>query len=199
MNIIHLIKVITAYRLTPFAKRIKEVSKPLHDQIESHPFIKKFIDGKLSDLEYAVYLYNMYPVYEKIEYLLLSPQSILARTQQIKKDLIDYSNLLDVDLSLYFINQDWIKSIEASDKFKQTAIFYIRWLGDLYGGQILSKNIRYNKSLKFKNVRQCIKTARELIEYYGSKDENRFLVQISEAYTHNYNLVTNIQKILQTS
>jgi len=199
MGLFHLLKVITAYRPTPFAKRIKEATKPLHDQIESHPFIEKLIDGQMTDLEYAVYLSNLYPVYEKIERLLLSPSSALARVKYIKNDLQKYTAFFNNDLSEYYINDLWVNSLETDDMFKLTAVFYTRWLGDLYGGQILAKNIRFNSSLKFKNVRQCIKIARELIESYGSKDENRFLVQVSHAYTENYNLATNIQNQLQSS
>ncbi|NBO99181.1 MAG: hypothetical protein EBU90_03510 [Proteobacteria bacterium] len=195
MNLIHLIKVITAYKLTPFAKKLKEVTKPLHDQIESHPFIKKFIDGKLSDLEYAVYLSNLYPIYEKIERRLLCPTSILARAEHIRNDLVNYSNFLDIDLSKYYVNGDWADKLDTDDPYKLTATFYIRWLGDLYGGQILAKNIRFNSSLKFKNVRDCIRVARDLIEYNGSKDINRFLVQVSDAYTSNYDLVTKLNSM----
>jgi len=196
MDIIHLVKVITAYKLTPFAKRIKQITKPLHDQIEVHSFVKKFIDGQLTDLEYAVYLYNLLPVYEKIERHLLSTMPILSRTKQIKEDLNQYTSFLNTDLSQYYVNQEWVNSLDAKDTFKLTAVFYTRWLGDLYGGQILAKKIRFNSALKFDNIRNCIRVARELIEYNGSKDENRFLVQISEAYTKNYDLVTKIENKL---
>lgn len=195
MNLIHLIKVITAYKLTPFAKRIKEATQPLHSQIEAHPFISRLISEKLSDIEYAVYLSNLFPVYEKVERKLLGPSSILARKKFIEKDLNDYSKFLNVNLEDFYVNKDWAESLDEADNYKLTAVFYIRWLGDLYGGQILAKNIRFNSSLKFKNVRDCIKVARSLIEYYGSKDENRFLVQISDAYTRNYDLVDRIQNL----
>lgn len=195
MDLIHLLKVITAYKLTPFAKRVKEATKPLHDKIESHPFISRLIKGSLTDLEYAVYLYNMLPVYEKIERRLLCPSSVLARTKQIKTDLNKYESFLNVSLTEFYINEKWADTLETEDILKLTSVFYIRWLGDLYGGQILAKNIKFNSALKFNSVRLCIRLSRELIEHYGSQDEDKFISYVKEAYTNNYNLVDKISKL----
>jgi thiaminase len=58
----HLIKVLTAYRPNKLSKRIKLETKTLHDEIETHLFFKKMIDGSLSNEHYYVYLFNLLPI-----------------------------------------------------------------------------------------------------------------------------------------
>ena len=98
MNVLHLINVITAYRPTAFAKRVKLETKANHDAIEQHPFIDLIIKGKMTDLQYAAYLSNVCPVYDIVEKKLLTPRSILARTNYIRKDIEQYSNFLNNSL-----------------------------------------------------------------------------------------------------
>jgi len=164
MDVLHLIKVITAYKHTAFSKKVKLETEANHDAIEQHPFVDLIIKGKMTDLQYAAYLSNVYPVYDIVEKKLLAPQSILARTNYIRKDIEQYSNFLNTDLSRLYVNDEWVQKLKSGDEVDVLAAFYIRWLGDLYGGQILAKNIRFNSALKFKSVRLCIKVARELIE-----------------------------------
>jgi len=195
MDIIHLVKVITAYRPTPFAKRIKLETKANHDVIEQHPFIDLIIKGKMTDLQYAAYLSNVYPVYDIVESKLLTPKSILARTNYIRKDIEQYSNFLKTDLSRLYVNDEWVQKLGSGDELDVLAAFYIRWLGDLYGGQILAKNIRFNSALKFKSVRLCIKVARELIEFHASRDTDMFIERIKNAYADNYNLAEKLHNL----
>ena len=195
MNVLHLINVITAYRPTAFARRVKLETKANHDAIEQHPFIDLIIKGKMTDLQYAAYLSNVYPVYDIVEKKLLTPRSILARTNYIQKDIEQYSNFLNTDLSHLYVNDERVQKLESGDELDILAAFYIRWLGDLYGGQILAKNIRFNSALKFKSVRLCIKVARELIEFNASKNTDMFIERIKDAYADNYNLAEKLRNL----
>lgn len=195
MDVLHLIKVITAYKHTAFSKKVKLETEANHDAIEQHPFVDLIIKGKMTDLQYAAYLSNVYPVYDIVEKKLLAPQSILARTNYIRKDVEQYSNFLNTDLSRLYVNDEWVQKLESGDELDVLAAFYIRWLGDLYGGQILAKNIRFNSALKFKSVRLCIKVARELIELNASKDTDVFIERIKNAYADNYNLAEKLHNL----
>jgi heme oxygenase len=195
MDVLHLIKVITAYKHTAFSRRVKLETKANHDAIEQHPFVDLIIRGKMTDLQYAAYLSNVYPVYDIVEKKLLTPQSILARTNYIRKDVEQYSNFLNTDLSRLYVNSEWVQKLESGDELDVLAAFYIRWLGDLYGGQILAKNIRFNSALEFKSVRLCIKVARELIELNASKDTDMFIGRIKNAYADNYNLAEKLRNL----
>lgn len=190
MKILHLINVITAYKPTPFAKNIKLSTKVEHDNIEKHPFVDSLIRGKLSDTQYACYLLNLIPIYESIENK-LELSNELRRSHLMRQDLEKYQKLLG-SLGDMFFYHDWLMSLFDKDKFSISSDFYIRWLGDLYGGQILSKNIRFNSHLKFKNVRQSIRQARDIIETNAKKRETEFVSLIKESYTFNFQLVEKL-------
>ncbi|NBW58664.1 hypothetical protein EBR43_12985, partial [bacterium] len=73
--LLHLIKVLTAYKPNEFSKKIKKQTKVKHDQIESHPFIKEMLSGELSDFKYAVYLNNLLPIYKGVEMFLFNKRN----------------------------------------------------------------------------------------------------------------------------
>jgi hypothetical protein len=195
MDILHLIKVITAYKPTTFAKKVKLETRIDHDAIERHPFVDLIIKGRMTDLQYAAYLSNVYPVYDIVEKKLLTSQSILVRANCIRKDVEQYSNFLNIDLACLFVNEDWVQKLQTADELDVLAAFYIRWLGDLYGGQILAKNIRFHSALKFTNVRLCIKMARELIELNACNNADVFIERIKSAYADNYNLAEKLHNL----
>lgn len=190
MKILHLLNVITAYRPTPFAKSIKFSTKKEHDDIEKHPFVDSLIKGKLTDIQYACYLLNLIPVYEAIENKLNLPHE-LRRSHFMRQDLDKYQKLLG-SLGDMFFYHDWLNNLLSKDNFSITSDFYIRWLGDLYGGQILAKNIKFNNHLKFRNVRNSIRQARELIETNAKKREKEFVLLIKKSYSYNYQLVEKL-------
>jgi len=195
MDVLHLIKVITAYKHTAFSKKVKLETKANHDAIEQHPFVDLIIKGKMTDFQYAAYLSNVYPVYDIVEKRLPISQSILVRTNCIQRDIEQYSSLLNVDLSSVFVNEDWVQKLKTADELDILAAFYIRWLGDMYGGQILAKNIRFHSALKFTNVRLCIKMARELIELNACNSADVFIERIKSAYADNYNLAEKLHNL----
>lgn len=197
MSILHLFNVITAYRPTSFAKNLKKSTLEWHNKIESHPFVKKLISGKITDLEYAAYLKNLLSVYGAIESRLFDGDTPveLFRTSLIIQDLSKYKTLLNLDLDRYNFWEKWTDTIKSGDKFTVGASFYIRWLGDMYGGQIMSKNFKFSSALKFKNVRACIKESRKTIENIGSTNLELFIEKVNQAYGFNYDLVSQLEEV----
>ena len=194
MDILHLLNVITAYRPTPFAKKLKAETRKKHDEIESHPFVRKLILGTISDEEYFSYLENLYPIYSIVESHLLSSEGYkpLRRTAQISDDVRAYQLLLNVNSTYKIFSKGWIESCMQKDYFGLTSEFYIRWLGDLYGGQIMGKNFKYSSMLRFKNVRSCIKLARHLIENTAASRQDEFIENVKQSYNKNIELVENL-------
>lgn len=196
MDLLHLLTVITAYRPTPFAKKLKAETRKNHNEIEAHPFIRKLILGTISDEEYFAYIENLYPIYSIVESRLLYPEryKLLRRTAEISNDVRAYQLLLNVNSTYKIFSKDWIESCLAKDEFGLTSEFYIRWLGDLYGGQIMSKNFKYNSMLKFKNVRSCIRSARELIENIAINRQDEFIDLVRVSYGKNLELAENLYR-----
>jgi heme oxygenase len=190
-----LLKVITAYKSTPFARRVKQETKLEHDTIESHPFIRSLITGEIKDLSYAAYLHNLLSVYATIEGRLFDKDTLseLFRSSLITQDICKYKTLLNCDFNRYNFWEQWIDNIRNGDEYVTAANFYIRWLGDMYGGQIMAKNFKFSSMLKFKDVRKCIREARKIIENIGSKNPDLFIERVKQAYAFNYKLADDLR------
>ena len=193
----HLLKVITAYKPNKFSKHVKQATKTLHDEIESHPFFKSMIDGSLSDEQYYIYLFNLLPIYKSVEHFVLNDHlnSDLRQSVKIQKDIIEYSKICShvrLDGDVFFCNE-WLERFNSKDKFFKKAELYIRWLADLYGGQILKKNIKFVNKYAFKDVRKCIKTVRKLIEKdLNESNVEKFIEEINIAYAFHKRLADKI-------
>ena len=196
----HLLNVITAYTPNKFSKQIKKATKQRHDAIESHPFMQAMIDGSLSDFKYAVYLANLLPIYKAVEMFLftknLNPH--IVQSKKILDDLSSYSQILNFKFDLEscpqinFTNEWMMYFLSKSDFYKKVEL-YIRWLADMYGGQILKRNITFTNKYEFINLRQCIQQVRQQIEQ-GLNETNvdLFIAEVNKAYEFHHKLADKI-------
>jgi len=199
----HLLKVITAYRPNKFSKQIKQATKKLHDEIESHPFFKSMIDGTLSDEQYYVYLFNLLPIYKSVEFFVLdgSLNSDIKQSDKIQRDIVEYSKICShvrLDANVFFCNK-WLDHFNSKDKFYKKAELYIRWLADMYGGQILKRKIKFGNKYVFKDVRGSIKRIRKLIEKnLDETNVDKFIEEVNIAYAFHKDLADKIMMLKLT-
>lgn len=195
MNIWHLIKVITAYRPTKIAKYIKQNTKQNHDVIEQHPFFKDLLSGRLSDAAYANYLGQLLPLYISIENNLCKKNwpIDLITSIRIADDIKKYREIVDIDTKVWPVAMEWINHFYSKPVLLQKTDLYIRWLADLYGGQILKNRVKFNSKYSFKNARRCIQIVRKYIEE-GINDSNKemFVYEVNKSYDLHYKLVDQI-------
>jgi len=196
--LLHLIKVLTAYKPNEFSKKIKKQTKVKHDQIESHPFIKEMLSGELSDFKYAVYLNNLLPIYKGVEMFLFNKRntnSDIVQSKKILNDINNYTNFLNVDLNqdhLLFY-RDWLNHFTTKNDFYKKSELYIRWLADMYGGQIIKKNIKFGSKYDFVDIRGDIKFVRQLIENnLNSQNVDSFIDEVNISYDYHYKLVERV-------
>lgn|SRR3989338_874078 len=128
-----------------------------HKEAENTDFMKKFIAGKINKAQYIKYLFNMYLIYSNLEQQLennINNSVInniyfpyeLNRSDSIKKDLI----LLCGNDFMYKI-----KPLSSTLKYIERIVYcgqnnpdlllshvYTRYMGDLYGGQILKNKVK---------------------------------------------------------
>lgn len=198
MNLFDLFNVVTAYKPTRLSKLVKEKTKSSHDKVEQHPFYRKLVTGELDDKKYLIFLFNLLPIYEFIENQLLIPHGYkdLVRSNNILQDIDKYEKLLNYKLSEKdFYNLLWVKQIEAKPPYLLKAHFYVRWLADLYGGQVLKNKVKYNNKYKFKNLRKTIKRAREFIDQSVNDDTvDYFIKEANIAFDMSYMLASIIEK-----
>jgi heme oxygenase len=200
---LHLLTVITAYRPNKFSKQIKKATKEKHDAIEKHPFIKSMIDGSLSDFKYAIYLNNLLPIYKAVEMFLFNKvDNDLIQSKKINNDLNEYTRFLNVkiDKPEYIFYKEWLDHFFQKEKFFKKAELYIRWLADMYGGQIIKRNIRFNSKYDFNDLRNEIKIIRKMIED-GLDEANveRFIEEVNKAYEFHRQLADKINELPERS
>lgn len=194
MNIFHLLNIITAYKPNKYSKILKERTKEEHDKVEQHPFFRDLLNGTLPDLKYAFYLANLLPIYELVEKEFLGnvPDKTLLQSEKIKKDLENYSKLLNrkIDNSTYYYSHAYVLHFKQKSRIFKKTDLYVRWLADMYGGQFLRKKVKYGEKYKFTSLRKNIKFIRKLIEEDLNDDTlEKFIEEVKIAYMlHNFTL-----------
>ena len=153
---------------------IKELTKEIHQNAERQEFVKTLMSGTIRPELYAIYLYNQLQCYSVLEKYgnandLFRQTPGLQRAENIHRDYKklwpDLSNPPRITPS----TQAYVKHIETiqDDPEKLYGHIYVRHLGDLSGGQMISKKVpvkRYYDFLgKGKEYKRIVK---ERVESY---------------------------------
>lgn len=138
---------------TSLAERLKSETRALHTEAERSVFMGVLLRGKMEQAAYCALLRNLHAIYAAMEPALarhaahpvIAPvfAAPLARTQSIADDLEalhgpGWSEALTLQPSgaLYVTR---LQQIEAQEPELLLAHAYVRYLGDLSGGQMLSR------------------------------------------------------------
>jgi len=127
---------------------LREATLENHKEVEALPFIQYLMHGAVSKENYVIYLAEMLEIYEHLEDLakrvgLFDGLEDLPRAQRMREDLEELSPNHQTDLSsstekyLMYLSSLYF-SERNSDLF---AHVYVRHLGDMYGGKVISKKI----------------------------------------------------------
>lgn len=121
---------------------LREAIKENHDKAEEHPFTKAMFGGKLSKEAYSDYLANMLYCYETLENVgdrvdLFDGLDGIKRSELIGLDLAEYEGHT---FNLRSSAVQYVKHIESlTTKHDLMAHVYVRYMGDMYGGQMLKR------------------------------------------------------------
>ena len=146
---------------TSLAERLKSETRALHTQAERSVFMGLLLRGKMEQAAYCALLRNLHAIYATLEPALarhaahpaIAPvfAAPLARTQSLADDLEalhgpGWSAALAVQPSgaQYVLR---LHQIEAHEPELLLAHAYVRYLGDLSGGQMLSRIVAQSMNL----------------------------------------------------
>lgn len=139
---------------------LKTITRDIHTAAEETEFSKMLITGDLSRDEYATFLANQLEAYQAIERRGLITMPALLRVPNIIADI----NELSPDSKPRVVDATWryVNYIAKLPDDLVWAHIYVRYLGDLFGGQMIKKSITWpTTSLDFNDRLACIAYLRE--------------------------------------
>ena len=174
-----------------FQEKLKNETKINHDAAEQHPFNEQLMSGKLPDQKYYLYLKNIVPVYDYIEKR-LSFNGELIRSTLIYNDISAYAKDGCTNGPLNYFVYDWMNVLAQKNNVQLLSEVYVEWLKDVYGGQIISKFVKFNSHLKFSNQKETIGNVRGLLSSITPELEKDFIFEVNRTYINHYNLMDSI-------
>lgn len=162
---------------------IREYTKIEHENIEKLPLVQSLINGTISKQAYNSYLNQRYYIFECLEIENVMPTN-LRRAPKILKDITKKVKPIKT-LEEYI---DKLVNYESPDDKVFHGHMYVNYLGDLYGGQIIKKNLKFSANhLEFKNPEKCVAFIRSL-----KLDDPQVMQEAKQAYVHLSKIYTEI-------
>jgi len=157
---------------------IKEATKEQHRRAEQQEFVKTLMSGEIYSRLYATFLYNQSYCYGALEKWagyqgLLDRLPGIARAEKLANDCQDLWVRITPQPEITDSTKRYIEHIDSirREPAKLFAHVYVRYLGDLYGGQMIkTRTPGANTYLEFDNAKDLIQVIRETINGYVSTD-----------------------------
>ena len=159
---------------------LREITKDLHSDAERTQFAKLLLSGKIDKNQYAKYLYQMLLIYGPIEmgnriqgFFENLPD--IERTHAIYQDFIELAGVDHkhtwVQSAIDYHNYLLALISDPERKHLIKAHLYCRHMGDLYGGQMISKRVPgQGRFYKFKDAEKLKEQIRaELTDDLGDE------------------------------
>ena len=149
---------------------LKELTRENHERAERQPFVDILMGG-IDEETYATYLFNQFPQYELLELLSL-PHGLFndfPELQRKKRILEDFQELWPHDRKPYLCPTvkrylDHLMTIKE-DPHKLMAHIYVRHMGDLSGGQMISRKVPgQGRYYQFDNAKELKEKIRKKID-----------------------------------
>lgn len=138
------------------AEHIRRASRTAHDRAQTAPFIKRLLKGTASLEEYTQHVAQYFFVYEALEQASERMRTSADAGVFVKDELLRLP-ALEADLQ-FLLGSDWRERIAptpvtaayvdritstSADPARFLAHHYVRYMGDLSGGQVLGRIVRH--------------------------------------------------------
>jgi heme oxygenase len=181
---------------------IREATKEQHWNAEQQEFVKTLMSGEIHPRLYATFLYNQLHCYDALEKC-LDNQGLLNRLPGITRAKKLANDCQDLWVSITpqpEITDSTKKYIEHIDNIKKEpaklfAHAYVRYLGDLYGGQIIkTRTPGANTYLEFDNPKELKQVIRETINSYMLTDTDDVIAEAKICFKYATELFKEMEK-----
>jgi heme oxygenase len=140
------------------SKTLKESIASVHKAAEETPLAKKMIDGSITEDEWLTYLSNLMQIHQVIENRNIIEKPEVLRCEKIAADLGNISSHNRFKKSMI----EYCAYLQNLSEEKLWAHIYVHYLGHMYGGQFMKKNIKWSSNfLNFEDHKGCIDYIRE--------------------------------------
>ncbi len=136
---------------------LREITADLHHEAEKTTFAKLLLSGKIEKQDYRNYLYNLLAIYDPIEWY-NKRQGFFDKMPDLPRLRAIYADFLELDDGSYHYltpatleYQAYLHKLgnDPERKSQIKAHLYCRHMGDLFGGQIIKKQVAHISSGKF--------------------------------------------------
>lgn len=130
---------------------VREASKESHQSAENSPFMVALLKGELGASAYCDYLSQLAPIYETLESWTTTKLPLfdrrLDRFERIISDMESMCGMgMVLDETIAYVKH--LQSIaDSKDEVRFLAHHYVRYLGDLSGGQAIARLVMRNMSI----------------------------------------------------
>ncbi|MFP5519715.1 MAG: heme oxygenase (biliverdin-producing) [Bdellovibrionia bacterium] len=186
---------------------LKSSTQSIHGQVEGQNFIRRLFSGNFTTAEYWLYLWSLHQVYTRLEES-MSTQRFHPAVSKIFFCSLQRKGALESDLSFWQEGQmavpkdlklaveqyrERLKVITEQDPSLLVSHAYVRYLGDLSGGQMISKRLkqRWNHNIGFAfydfnqvdNITELKQEYRKRLNHIGEMFPEKIETICSEANT----------------
>jgi heme oxygenase len=144
-----------------FCESVKAATARLHEQAQTHPFISSLMGGSLNVGAYAHYVQALQPVYQVLEEVMKDLDDMvvgvfdhrgLDRSDRMIADLSRFGVPTDDRVSAATRNYCGAIAASAADPHRLLAHHYTRYLGDMAGGQVISRLMQRHYNIDHYNI-----------------------------------------------
>ena len=171
---------------------IKELTWEHHKNAERQAFVKILMSGEIDERLYATYLYNQLQCYSVLEKYglhnsLFRDTPGLLRAEHIHYDYRHLWTDIGAPPEITQSTKEYIEHIESiqDEAMKLYAHIYVRHMGDLSGGQMISKKVPVKRYYDFgPNAKEYKRVVKETINNYLNVYEKNVVVEAKLCFNY---------------